>query len=630
VSGLRSGANERYKVRYKEGDVMRHSGGRLELRSSVVLSAIVMSLLWLGVAPPEAPVADAAMRGDRVEMQRLLSSGAEVNLPQGDGMTALHWAAENGDVEMVRMLIDAGANTEAVTRIGDYTPLHVASEGGHGEAVRALLEAGADVDARRAFAGTTALHLAAAAGSVSSIEALVSFGADINARESEWGQTPLIFAASRNRVEAVKTLLANDADASVTTKVLQLSRRAEQDLLAREARRDMMSTLRESSSNPITWVPVPAEVRAAVAASSEFDALDEDDEVIHVDWNAVQLAGERLRFPQLVGYQGGLTALLHAVREGNDASVMALLEAGADIDQPSAGDQTPPLLMAMINGQFDLGMELLQMGADPALASDAGTTPLYAVLNTHWAPKARYAQQQAYQQQEVGYLEAMETLLEAGADPNVRLAKHLWYMEYTFSRLGLDTWGATPFFRAAHALDVEAMKLLVRYGADSWIPTRRPAGEMQYFIDMPAPETESLGDLSGLPPIEAGGPGVYPIHAATGFGGTSVARAGNSQRHVPDGWLPAVKYLVEEHGADVNGTDYLGYTPLHHAAGRGNNEVILYLVEMGADPLAVSRSGQSAADMANGPVSLGAAPFPETIALLESLGTKRNYVCVYC
>ena len=608
---------------------MRHSTGRPELHSTVVMSAIVTSLLWLGTGSADAQVADAVMRGDRVELQELLRSGADVNLPQGDGMSALHSAAEIGDTEMLEMLIIAGANTEAVTRIGDYTPLHVASEAGHGEVVRSMLEAGANVEARRAFAGTTALHLAAAAGSVSSINALVDFGADIDARESEWGQTPLIFAASRNRVEAVKALLARGADPSLTTSVLQLSLRAKQDALAREARQAMMSTLRENSSNPTTWVPRPAEVRAAVAAASRYDVLELDDE-IRMDWHGVQLEGESLRFPDLVGYQGGLTALLHAVREGHDESVSALLDGGGAIDQPSAGDLTTPLLMAMINGHFDLGMELFRRGADPTLASDAGTTPLYAVLNTHWAPKARYAQQQAYQQQEVGYLEVMETLLKAGVDPNVRLAKHLWYMEYTFSRLGLDTWGATPFFRAAHALDTEAMELLLRYDADPTIPTRRPAGRMQYFIDMPAPEVEDLPDHSGLPPIPAGGPGVYPIHAATGFGGTGVARAGNSQRHVPDGWLPAVKYLVEELGADVNVADYLGYTALHHAAGRGNNELIHYLVEMGADPLAISRSGQSTVDMANGPVSLGAAPFPETIFLLESMGAKQNYDCVYC
>ena len=290
------------------------------------MGTLLVGVLLAGATLPESPVADAAMNGDLEAVRELLEEGADVNLAQGDGMTALHWAAEAGDVEMVGVLLYAGAKLEGVTRIGDYTPLHVASEAGHGEVVRALLEAGADVEARRAFAGTTPLHFAAASGSVSSIDALVEFGADIDARESEWGQTPLIFAASLNRVEAVKMLLARGADPSLTTRVLQLSRRAEQDVLARDARREAMKAMREASSDPTTWVPEPAEVRQAVAASSEFDVL-EVNEVTHVDWNAVQLDGQRLRFPELVGYQGGLTALLHAIREGNEESVMALLEA---------------------------------------------------------------------------------------------------------------------------------------------------------------------------------------------------------------------------------------------------------------------------------------------------------------
>ena len=67
-------------------------------------------------------------------------------------------------------------------------------------------------------------------------------------------------------------------------------------------------------------------------------------------------------------------------------------------------------------------------------------------------------------------------------------------------------------------------------------------------------------------------------------------------------WLPVVKYLVEELGADVNARDNDGYTPLHHAAARGDNEMIMYLVSKGADVTAVARSGQTTADMANGPV----------------------------
>ena len=84
-----------------------------------------------------------------------------------------------------------------------------------------------------------------------------------------------------------------------------------------------------------------------------------------------------------------------------------------------------------------------------------------------------------------------------------------------------------------------------------------------------------------------------------------------------------------ELGADVNARDHNGYTPLHHAAARGDNELIRYLVSKGADVKVVSRSGQTTVDMANGPVQR-VQPFPETIALLESLGAKNNHRCVSC
>jgi len=105
--------------------------------------------------------------------------------------------------------------------------------------------------------------------------------------------------------------------------------------------------------------------------------------------------------------------------------------------------------------------------------------------------------------------------------------------------------------------------------------------------------------------------------------------AGNAHRSVPDGWLPAVKYLVEELGADVNARDHNGYTPLHHAAARGDNDLIRYLVDKGADVTAVSRRGQTTADMANGPVQR-ISPFPETVELLEKLGSKNNHNCQSC
>ena len=87
--------------------------------------------------------------------------------------------------------------------------------------------------------------------------------------------------------------------------------------------------------------------------------------------------------------------------------------------------------------------------------------PLYAAINVQWAPKALYPQPRAYQQQTLTYLDLMKVLLDKGADPNARLRKKVWYSGYNFDLSGVDEIGATPFWRAAYASDVDAMKLLV-------------------------------------------------------------------------------------------------------------------------------------------------------------------------
>ncbi|HEX4932934.1 MAG TPA: ankyrin repeat domain-containing protein, partial [Gemmatimonadaceae bacterium] len=188
--------------------------------------------------------------------------------------------------------------------------------------------------------------------------------------------------------------------------------------------------------------------------------------------------------------------------------------------------------------------------------------------------------------------------------------------------LRVDFAGATPFFRAAYATDVEAMKLLLAAGADPTIGTIKPPARAR------RPGAPPRADPSGLPPIPDGGLGVLPIHAASGVG-YGQGFAANDHRHVPDGWLPAVKFLVETLGADVNARDFNGYTPLHHAAARGDNEMIKYLVSKGADVTAVARTGQTTADMANGPVQR-ISPYLDTVKLLESLGSKNNHKCVSC
>ena len=576
---------------------------------------LVATLLLLAAVAPDAPVADAAMRGDREAVRALVSRGADVNAAQGDGMTALHWAADLGDADMAAILVQGGARVNAVTRLGAFTALHLAAESAHANVVKVLLDAGADPMAASTLGGEMPIHFAAQGGSVEALAAMLDRGADVDARSTS-GQTPIMFAADFNRPEAVTALLARGADPSLTTVVLDLARQERHARAAERARDSLWVIYRQQSPDPVGWVPTSAQVQEAMRAARRYEAAEPGFE--RVDWDQFQIDSQKgLSNGQSAGYKGGMTALLFAVRDGRAEAARALLDGGADINGQSAGDLTSPLLIAMINGWFDLGLELLSRGADPNLASDAGATPLYAVVNTQWGARPRHPQRMNHLYQAATHLEAMKALLDGGADPNARLTKHLWYMAYTSGGggyLGIDTWGATPLVRAAHGLDVDAMKLLVSYGADWSIPTKAPAAGGE---EDDSPEGEAA---------EIGGPGVYPIHVVAGFGSYL---ASNYQRYVPDGWLPAVKYMVEELGADPNIQDYKGFNASHYAAMRGNNELLLYLVEHGADPTVKGRSGQTAADLANGP-GQGGVRFDETIALLRSWGVEPTRPCPSC
>ena len=245
-------------------------------------------------------------------------------------------------------------------------------------------------------------------------------------------------------------------------------------------------------------------------------------------------------------------------------------------------------------------------------------------MNVQWAPKALYPQPRSYLQQKTAYMQMLTALLDRGADPNARLRFKVWYSGYNFDLSGVDEIGATAFWRAAYAADIEAMKLLVARGADPNIPTTKPAGRPR----VGDAGVRAGGDVSGLPALPVGGPGVTPLQAAAGVG-YGEGFAANSHRYAPSGMLAAVKYLIEELGADVNAADHEGNTALHQAAARGDVAMIEYLVSRGADVTRVNREGQSTADMANGPVQR-TQPYPEALKLLETLGSKNHHKCVSC
>jgi ankyrin repeat protein len=551
-------------------------------------------------------VAAAAQNGTAESVRALLKQGGDVNGAQGDGMTALHWAANRGDAAMAGMLLYAGANAKATTRLGAYMPLHLAAQAGAAGVLQALLESGAPVDAPTAT-GATALMLAARSGSVDAVRTLIDHGAKLDATETAQGETALMFAAAADRADVVRLLLEKKADARATTKIIDLA-----SLTAAPGE----EALQQSQQRQPQGGNAPATNAGGGRAAATPAAARPAD-----------LAGvtRPYRYNELIGRQGGLTALLFAVRQGAASTVEALVTGGADINQVSPADQTSPLLMATINGHFDLAKYLLDRGADPNAASDAGATPLYAALNVQWAPKAFYPQPRAYLQQKLSYLDLMTALLDKGADPNARLQRKIWYSSYNFDVLRVDEVGASPFWRAAYASDIEAMKLLVARGADPNIPTTKPAGRATRGD---AGQVQVIEDRSGKPPVIVGGPGVTPLQAAAGVG-YGEGFAGNAHRFAPSGMLAAVKYLIEELGADVNAIDYDGNTALHHAAARGDVEMILYLVAKGADPTVINREGNSTADMANGPVQR-TQPYPEARDLLVKLGAINHGRCVSC
>jgi ankyrin repeat protein len=557
-------------------------------RASLVIIAATCAVA-VGRAQTNAIVAEAAMQRNVGAVRALLKQGADVNAAQGDGMTALHWAASHGNAELADMLLVAGANVRALTRINSYTPLFFAAREGNAAVITALLNAGADARAVSAT-GSTALMLAAASGNAESVRALLDAGAVIDAKEHARGQTALMFAAAYNRVDVIALLAERGANLEATSKVVDLFE------LTREA--------------------PPAPASAGTAAGGARPAPPP---------RAPQVPGvdRAYNYNELIGYMGGMTPLLFTAREGHVASATALLAAGANVNHTRDGDLTTPLLMATLNGHFDLARLFLDHGADPNLAAENGVTPLYAVLNVVYAQKSNYPQPRAYAQQKQTYLEFMTALLDKGANPNARLNKKVWYAGYNSDLSGVDETGATAFWRAAYASDVPAMKLLVSRGADHNIPTVKPAGRPRF-----GDQQREVTDVSGLAPAPVGAPSVTPLMAATGVG-YAEGFAANSHVIHPAGWMPAVRYLVEELGADVNARDHDGNTALHNAASRGDIEMILFLVAKGADVKAVNREGQTTADMANGPVQR-TQPYPEAVELLVKLGATNNNRCVSC
>lgn len=305
-------------------------------RGRLIAIAVVAAVASLGAAVNGVPLIEAVKAGDIGDVRALLEQRADVNAPQPDGTTALHWAARANANEMVRVLIAAGANANATNRYG-VTPLTLAAANGNAALTASLLEAGANPNVT-VGEGETILMTAARAGNVESIKALVAHGADVNAAEQWQGQTVLVFAALQNHADAVKMLVELGADVNARSKRLEFP-----EFVFKTA--GMIYAVQPVGS----WTPLMYAardgaidaVRALAESGADLNLVDPD----------------------------GTTALTLAIINGHFDTAVALLEKGADPNVADKNGMTPlyaAVDMHTIQTVWGRPMPLLEDATDPA------------------------------------------------------------------------------------------------------------------------------------------------------------------------------------------------------------------------------------------------------------------------
>jgi uncharacterized protein len=367
-------------------------------------------------AAQNAPLADAVQHRDKQAVLSLLEGQADVNAPQGDGATALHWAAYFEDAATAALLIRAGAQVSAPNHYG-VTPLALASENGNAAVIELLLQAGADPNGA-VRSGETALMLAARTGRVEAVRALLKAGADIAAKESWNGQTALMWAAAAGRGAVVEELIEAGADVQARS---------------------------NGGTTPLLFAVRRGDQRSVEAL---FEAgADVND-----------------KRPDLA------TPLLVAIINGHEDLVDLLLDKGAD---PNAeGGTTELSVQGMRASPVRIELETPPIREQLREVSSEGGNgknnswgkPLQAAVHV-----ANWHISDQFIAVDIDRLRVIRSLLAHGADVNGRNTD----MEPRWSgaRYRRRLVGATAFLFAAKAADVEAMRLLLAHGADPNINT---------------------------------------------------------------------------------------------------------------------------------------------------------------
>jgi uncharacterized protein len=462
-------------------------------------------------------------------------------------------AVKQSNLASLRTLLARTPNANVAEPDGT-TALHWAAQQDDPEFTTLLLSAGADPKAANRY-GITPLALAAERGNAAIVGALLKAGADPE-KVAPGGETALMIAARTGRTEAVRVLLA------------------------RGARVNAVETVRGQS--PLMWAAAEghlSEVEALVAAGADVMARS----------------------------KGGFTPYLFAVREGHLPVVRALLNSGAPVNdtkrstavadaavrtQGDAEGETSALVLAVINGHFDLAAFLLEHGADPNLPDPRGSA-LHALA---WMRRPGMTLSLNLPPKPSGELDALglaKLLLEKGANPNRRVT----WKEIPFDRddgearnppgirVGrnyLSLVGATPFYLAAHHGDAEYARLLAAHGADPLMPNAQGVTPLMAAAGLGYWEGETPGPITGTPERER----LEVVALALQLGGdvNAVAPFGNVHPE-GDGQVLLNEYvanLEEDPAAAVGDVRWAGSTALHGAAVANQPQIVRYLVEHGA------------------------------------------------
>ncbi len=474
---------------------------RRSLERLVIYGVALAVLLFssnLHAAATDALLADAAQRMDRAKIRTLLKQRVDVNTPQIDGMTALHWAAYKDDLEIAALLVRAGANVNAANRYG-VTALSLACTNGNAALVELLLEAKADPNAALP-GGETPLMTAARTGRVTAVKALLSHGATVESKDERRGQSALMWAAAEGHAEVAKALVDAGADfrARLPSGFTPLL------FAVREGRTEVVDVLLTAGADVNETVPVegrrrgyggrmpPAGASALLVAvtNAHFGLaahlLDKGANpnadlpgytVLHAI-SAVRKPGVGDNDPAPEG-SGTLTSIeLVKKLAARGANLNARMTKKANLNNTRANEiGATPFFLAALTADAELMKTLASLGADPLVTNVENSTPLMAAAGLG----TRSPGEDAGTENEV--LEAVQVALDLGADINA-----------------VDVNGETAMHAAAYKNLPKVVKFLAAKGASiavwnrddkfGWTPLVIAAG-YRFGNFKPSPDTEA-------------------------------------------------------------------------------------------------------------------------------------------